>query len=789
MDAITIDVLEFSEVLSELSGFSASEAGKELALKVRPFKDLDNALKAQALLREADSILKELGPLPLGDLYNLQNLLNSHMPEGGFFELDSLLRIRSTAHVIESLRLMQGKELADKYPLFSVLLSSLSPHDALLKKLRSVIDRAGNIKDKASPNLFRIRRELSSSKERCRAVVEKFLRDKDSADLLQEDFFTIRDDRYVLTIKAERHSHFPGVVHGRSKSGATFFIEPLQTVEINNKVAILKNEEKAEEILILRELTSIVLLSKYELIKDVSTSGEIDLLQAKARFKESLGATLPLMTKCGEIKFKSARHPILILKEKDGGGAVTPVDIFLKEGKRVLIISGANAGGKTVALKTLGLFVLMAESGLALPVEEGSTFPFFEALYADIGDRQNISQDLSTFSAHLKRTGEVLRVASEKTLVLIDEIGVGTDPAEGSVFSLSILEELRNRGTVAVVTTHLNLLKAHAGIDKTFENASVVFDEETLRPRYSLCYGVPGASLGLSVATRYGIPDEIVSRARARLKGDEGAFVDAMRIIESKKESLIRTNENLEKNLAEKEHALKRLRDDREKLLKSAREKINKVIKKSKEDFSLILKEAREATQSKDFEELKKIKKNAGKKEEKLKVIFSAEEKKYVPSVGDEVLIGAGGGGCLPGIVTKIDSTKKRAEVLSRNLKVWSDWKRLEFVRRGVLNSKKISSEVTKPEKNNNDTENFESTLSGSVNIIGLRADEALGVLEKALDNAHMDGVGRLEVIHGVGTGALKHAVEEYLKDNKIVRGFKSGAGSGSSAITIVEVL
>ncbi|MEK7772905.1 MAG: endonuclease MutS2, partial [Deltaproteobacteria bacterium] len=348
---------------------------------------------------------------------------------------------------------------------------------------------------------------------------------------IQEDYVTIRDDRYVISIKSGVHARVDGIIHGRSNSGATYFVEPFQLVELNNRIAILRKEEKAEEIEILKEITRMVLSARGGLLRDQGIIAELDCVQAKALFAKDVNATMPDVRNGGDVFLKGARHPLLILKEIRGGERVTPIDITIKEGCGTLVISGANTGGKTVALKTLGLLTLMVLSGIPVPVEEASTAVAFASVFADIGDRQDIIASLSTFSAHIKRIKEFLSLAGAGSLVLIDEIGAGTDPAEGGAFALAALDTFMEKGATTVVTTHLNLLKAHAQADPGYMNASVEFDESTLRPLYRLHYGVPGPSLGLSIARSLGIPSGIIDAARENLKESEGAFIESVRLL------------------------------------------------------------------------------------------------------------------------------------------------------------------------------------------------------------------------------------------------------------------
>ena len=808
MDDATIEALEYPVVLRELSSLAATGVGEEKALDLTPSFDITEIRVSLKLLTEAVTAIKDSGAFSFEGIEDIRAVLLSPKPEGAYMAPEELLSVFATAGSMASLGSRSTPVFAGRYPLLGALLSELPSYKGLITELSRTIDEKGNIRDDASEGLLRVRQELSLSRERCRALLEGFLGDKELSDSLQEEFFTLRDDRYVLSVKAGSHTGVPGVIHGRSQTGSTYFIEPLQTVEVNNRIAILKKEERTEEVKVLKRATSVVMDHADVLLSGLELSAKVDLLQARVGLKERLGGIVPEVTDPGApgnqggdggdgtLKYLGARHPILVFREPglgldngapggtpggtNGATGVVPIDIILKGGKKVLVISGANTGGKTVALKTLGLLTLMAQSGLPIPAGEGSTAPFFREIFADIGDRQNIAKDLSTFSAHLKRTGEILGRASAGTLVLIDEIGVGTDPMEGSVLSLSVLEELGKRGARAVVTTHLNLLKAHAEIEETFENASVVFEEDTLRPRYELRYGLPGASLGLSVASKYGIPEEVVANARARLGHGEGAFVESLKNIEESRERLrAELKRQLELN-RKKEAALKRLRDDRAGLLERARERVNALLRGAEAKIRDIVEEA--AGSAKAAAALKRLREEKAALSERFTPARAGSE--YLPSLGDEVEVG---GSRTQGVVVTVDAGRKTAEVLSGNVKVTSKWKNL--VKKGSSGTGKKANGKKGGPKYVSNLAFHEAEVSLSVNLIGMRSEEAIAEVESAIDNAHMQGLGTIELIHGVGTGRLKHVVEEYLKECSLVKGYKPGdLLRGGGGVTVVDV-
>ncbi len=818
MDETTFDCLEFSSVIGKLSELAVTEPGRELALNLLPLAAIAEVKEGYRELDEA-SILSDSGLLPpLDGIAELSPLFKKLEKQGAYLFPEELLKVKGTLAAFVALGLFIStrdyEDLAPRLPVITSRLSTIETSPGLKKNIDLILDSAGEIRDEASPRLAEIRQTLRNSKKSCRNIVDALLRDKDMSGLLMEDYFTVREDRFVVCVKSSYHTQVAGIVHGRSASGETYFIEPLGTVEINNRVSILKREERDEVIAILQDISSEIFIERAGIFRDIKRIAALDLALAKVRLKISIGGTVPKLSTGGAVKLQKARHPVLIIKAEDGlGPPVVPVDITLDKATRVLVISGANTGGKTVALKTLGLLTLMAEAALPIPAAEGSELPFFGGVYADIGDMQSINQQLSTFSAHLKRIGEILGRAGSDTLVLLDEIGVGTDPVEGGALSLSILESLAEKGATVVVTTHLNLLKAHSVVDRRFQNASVLFDETTSTPLYKLRYGMAGASQALSVAHEYGIPEDIVERARRSLKGGEGAFVESLRKIDEEKKRLEALTRSLSDKDVEKERALKRIRDDRKLLHKRARIKIDEIIEKARKDIKAhaetVKKERIEAGRAAPAAPVAPVNSRSGVKAamrglaqagEQVAKLFKEQAEHYVPKLGDIVEIA---GSNARGEVVAVDT--KRAEVLSGNLKVWVGHGAMKKISgkgggkagskaRGaarVIRQAKASPHKTGDLKLGSDSNaGYSAEARLAINIVGLRVDEALPKVERALDDAYMAGGTSLDIIHGSGTGALRSAVREYLDGSLIVSGYKGGDTlAGGEGVTTVELV
>ncbi|MBI5599606.1 MAG: endonuclease MutS2 [Deltaproteobacteria bacterium] len=808
MDETTLEALEYPAVLKELEGFAQTPPGRELVRSLRPMADISAIDASRLSLNEAVSLLNNhsigqtgghpagrAGILPLGGIGDLKGPLKRLKP-GGYIQPDELLEVKHTVEGLLELKAFLTRLAGRHFPLITAKADSLSTPRSLYLALDDILDEAGYIKDGATGRLRGIRNEAAALKERCRKAIEELIRKKSLGDELQDEVFTLRDDRMVLCVKAGPHSHFPGIVHGRSGSGSTYFIEPFETVDINNRIAILKRDEKEEEIEILKGVCSILLGLRDVLLNDGEIAAELDFLQAKAIFKRHIKGVIPALMAAGGvsimgggINIRGARHPILAFKEANGVARVVSVDILMGEDKKVLVISGANAGGKTVALKTLGLLSLMAQSGLPIPALEGSEARVFGAIFADIGDRQNIGESLSTFSAHLKRMAEILEKSDSDTLVLIDEIGVGTDPSEGGSLALAMLEGLKERGARAVVTTHLNLLKAHAQVDRAYENASVVFDDKTMRPLYTLRYGMPGPSLALSIASTYGIPPDIIERARRTLDIEEGPYVEGMRRLDEERKRLEALNERLGKMEEKRQKALERLRDEGKGLRESARKRFDAIAEKAASEIRGLVEHMKAAPKAPDAGDGIR---NLGKVKERVSLVLSPRKEIYVPSAGDTVEME---GSRIRGVVLRVDGERRNAEMAAGNLKVWVRWDKLKKAGATGGPSRTTGGSVTvvaTPAHQPSSTANQPATPvsgAGRVNLIGMRVEEAIRRVSRVIDDAHSMGVERIELVHGIGTGRLRKAIHEHLAANPLVKGFKDGDTlAGPNGVTVVDI-
>ncbi len=785
MDNTTLSSLEFPLILSELASLSMTPLGMEAALSISPASTHEAAETEFLRYKEVASLIELQGRLPIGGAADIGPLIKKASKEGAYLSCEEFSQVKNLLSSVNSLKsLAFSPSFEENYPITTRRLDDFSEQAFLTGELKRVIDDEGGISDRASPELLHIRRELKGMRGRARRLIDDLRRSEDFKEWLQEDFYTIRDDRYVLLIKAGFQTRFPGIIHGRSASGETYFIEPYKVVELNNELSLLKKDEKAEEIRILRELSKVVVSSGNGLTEDQMIIGSFDLDSAKAAFSEKLGCTVPELAASGEVRLMGARHPLLILKEFAGETTVRPVDIRIDVGVRVLVISGANTGGKTVALKTLGLITLMAQSAIPVPVLSGSRLRVFGRISADIGDSQGIAEDLSTFSGHIKRLGSFLTAAGPGDLVLIDEIGVGTDPSEGSVLSLALLEEFNARGAVTVVSTHMNLLKAHAAVDETFMNATVIFDKETLEPSYNLSYGMPGQSLGLSIAESLGIPEQVVANARGKLTSDESAFIESLKDINRERDRLLELNGRLAAVTGARELALKKLRDERTKIVERLRKGLQKKAKDAEDEIENVV------AALKEKEREARIKTGGADKagrEAALKAKAAARRampdtfrpvKPYLPKEGDKVSLA---GSSTKGVVVKVMADTKEVELKVGAMKIKAPWKKLE----------KTGGKLTRPEPVKGAGAHYDYSVDAaySINIIGKRVEESIKLVTKFLDDAHLNGLADVEIIHGKGTGTLGAAVREFLSGSHLVESFAQGDERGGGAgVTMVRL-
>ncbi|MCX5900490.1 MAG: hypothetical protein NTX06_07120 [Proteobacteria bacterium] len=553
-----LKVLEFDRIREFLESFAASPGGRASCRSLTP--QTGHAAVVE-LLQETTEMRDEQdlhGPLPLSAVHSIRTAVEQARIQNSYLEPKRLTEISDTLETADILKNYFAGH-ADSRPLLHAIASRIAPLGSITQRIRACISSQAELLDSASPELADIRGRIKKLRSGIIRALEHMLVDVDLGTAIQDDFITLRNNRYVIPVRSDSKNSIPGVVHDQSQSKATFFVEPLSVVNQNNELQGLRKEEYYEEIRILTELTGLINASGPEICANLGIIERIDLIHAKALFARALRANCPEINTAGAVSLRACRHPILLSRfvedpapVPDTGGkaheptgawvfdrsAVVPIDCIKNTNSSTLIITGANAGGKTVAMKTLGLFALMTQAGMHIPVEARSTIAVFDSVFADIGDEQNMETSLSTFSSHMSRINDIIALVTPASLVLLDELGSGTDPSEGGALAVAILDFLRKRGCTTIVTTHLNIMKTYAYSRDDVENVSVAFDPATLKPSYSLVYGIPGFSNAIAIARTIGIPEEILQNAGGYLEGADQQVAELLHGLEKNQKEL-----------------------------------------------------------------------------------------------------------------------------------------------------------------------------------------------------------------------------------------------------------
>lgn len=776
----TFITLEYDKILSILKQHLASEIGLEFAEKLRPATALKEAETLQEQTWEAESIYTRTGRTPISGFPDVRELVG-RMHASLFLSTRELLAI---AQAIRAAR--EAKEIlqtGDENSLLCNLANRLTSHRSVEEEIARCILGEEEISDNASPELNRIRRQIKIVGERVREKLNSMLKSQTTQKYLQEAVITIRNGRYVLPVKAECRSQVPGLVHDQSSSGATLFIEPSAVVELGNENKRLFIEEKNEIERILSGLTAMVAPFADEIHQSCNVMGALDVIFARAVMARDLRAVRPKLNEAGRIRIVRGRHP-LIAKDR-----VVPVDIWLGETFRTLIITGPNTGGKTVTLKTVGLFSLMAMSGMFIPADEGTELSIFENVFADIGDEQSIEQSLSTFSSHMTNTVRILAEADERSLVLLDELGAGTDPIEGAALAQAILESLYERRTLCVATTHYSEIKAFALMHAGMQNASMEFDVDRLCPTYRLFIGIPGKSNAFEISRRLGLSDAVIERAQDFLQKDVAFETvlseaeQARRTAENDKEAIYKTRIETEKIKAELEKEKKKLEDEKTLLRQKAREDARRMVQETRQDMEKLIVQLRsiENIDQKQLERAVQTSRDAMRK---------TEERLYEQAVQRDTA-GEAPASVRPGERVKLITLGQEATVLKP-----ADAKGEVLVQAGVMklsipiNDIRPVEQKKKPQQTASKVTLSQDRGSAlSIDLRGSMVDDACLELDRFIDNALITGVHEFYVVHGKGTGALRSGVQQYLKNHPRVKTYRIGAyGEGDAGVTVVTL-
>ena len=792
-------ILEFNRIKEILAGYCSSGLGRSLVEKLNPLTDISQIKRMLDICSEAKEI-NSAGGFPLGGLRDIRHLMKKAGVSGTMLEPEELLEMASTIRVAKNLSIFVKKQ-TEKYPLIAETIRELSTFPNLEEAIANCIDSEGNILDSASPELLRIRKQLITARRRIINLLESMLRSPRYQTAIQENVITLRNDRYVIPVKQDYKGNLSGVIQARSASGVTAFIEPEGAVDLNNQLHDLASQELREIRRILRELTDRVREVLISLEETVQILAEIDLVNAKALLSVKIKTTRPEINDRGYINLIQARHPLLQMRppKQDGDQAsnpvpedVIPINFYLGDDFDTLVITGPNTGGKTVALKTVGLLTLMMQSGLHIPADEGSQMSVFKTIFADIGDEQSIEQNLSTFSSHMTRIIRIVKSADESSLVLLDEVGAGTEPSEGAALGMAILDFLHSHNAKTVATTHHDSLKAHAYSQDGMENASVAFDLKTLRPTYELRIGMPGSSNALRIADKLGLPEEIGETAREYLGSEAMEVADLISTVEGMQIEL----EKQQRLTEEKALSASKAQRDHEQLLRQLKSKKREMEREALREAFNIVQNARKLVEN-TITELRKEKatpQSVQRAREKLvkarKEIEAAvveptpriEGRKPDPnelSLGDNVYVGSLRS---RGKLISLPDEKGIVQIRAGNARLNLPLSEIQIVSDSAPTSKKSTDEA-KPKYFRR------SGLSSSLDLRGNRAEEALDKVDKYLDDAALAGLGSVSIVHGKGTGVLREAITEFLSDHPHVESFRLGEqNEGGAGVTVVEI-
>ena len=774
--------LELDKILEKLAEQTSFEDAAQLALAIEPSSGLFEVRELLKETSDAHSLSARFGAPSFGNLHNMTNALRRAQAGAVLTPLE-LMRAAALLRVIRTVSEWRDRS-ASVESCLDMRFNALSPNKYLETKIASDILSEDEIADNASPELAAIRRKITAAAARIRERLDKLIHSSSMQKYLQDSIVTIRSGRFVIPVKAEFRSSVAGLVHDTSSSGATVFIEPMSVVEANNDIRLLRSKEQTEIDRILAELSAELGAYADSICDSYRVLTELNVIFAKAELAYKMKATLPIMNDSGRIVLKNARHP-LIAADK-----VVPTNIELGVSFDTLVVTGPNTGGKTVSLKTLGLLSLMAMCGLMIPASDNSELSVFDSVLADIGDEQSIEQSLSTFSAHITNIRRILDTADEKSLVLIDELGAGTDPVEGAALATAILEELREQGARIASTTHYAELKSFALETKGVENACCEFDVSTLRPTYKLLIGMPGRSNAFAISERLGIKEEVVNRARELVSMDNSRFEAVVQKLEESRNELekrlaeaeaVKAEAYAELEKARTEAEQSRQKKDRE--LENARIEAEQIITKARAQVYGVLDELEAIRKKKEItpEEKAKLRADIRNMEEAADPVKKRETEEYkLPrplKPGDLVLIFD-----IDKKATVLETGKDSVLVQAGIIKTRVPIDNLRLLRQESVTLPKRS--VVRTVRND-----MRVNASTEVDVRGENAADAILDVDRAIDLAVMQGLHQITIIHGKGTGILRKEIQKHLRTHPSVRTFRLGTfGEGDSGVTIAEL-
>ncbi len=789
MNQKTLVKLEYDKIINFLVDQASSETGKNRCHTLKPMIDLEEINTAQMQTSAAFSRIVKKGRLSFSGCYSVEDSM-MRLEVGGTLSIPELLRVCKLCEVANRAK-SYGRhdtvdELADCLDSYFEQLSPLTP---LANEIRRCIISEDEISDDASSTLKHIRRSMNAINDKVHSTLNTLVNGS-LRSYLQEAIITMRGDRYCLPVKAEYRSQVNGLIHDQSSTGSTLFIEPMAIVKLNNDLKELYAKEQEEIQVILARLSVETAAYIDEIRTNYQVLGELDFIFAKGALALSMNASKPIFNTNGYVHIREGRHPLLDKKK------VVPITIYLGGEFDLLIVTGPNTGGKTVSLKTVGLFTLMGQAGLHIPALDRSELAVFEQVYADIGDEQSIEQSLSTFSSHMTNIVSFLQDVDERSLVLFDELGAGTDPTEGAALAIAILSHLHERGIRTMATTHYSELKIFALSTPGVENACCEFDVETLKPTYHLLIGIPGKSNAFAISSKLGLPDYIIENAKGHLSEQDESFEDLLTDLETSRRTIEKEQAEIAaykreiEGLKRELHAKQERLDARsEKIIKEANEKANTILREAKEFADETMKNFRKfgkenISASEMEKERERLRQKIAKTQSGVKLEAKKPIKQHKPS---DFRLG--------------ESVKVHSLNLTGTVSSLPDAKGNMYVQMGILRSQVhisdlsiIEEPLTATERQRQRTSsgkmkmNKAMTVSPELNLLGKTVDEAIAELDKYLDDAYLSHLSPVRIVHGKGTGALRAGVHNYLKRQKHVKSYRLGAfGEGDAGVTIVE--
>ena len=796
MNKKALKTLEFDKIIDKLTALASTPLGKELCKDLTPSTDLAEIEHNLTETSDALSMVLKKGALSFSGAKDIRSSL-MRLDVGSVLGIDEILSVSSLLTVTLRVKSYMRKENLgnavhneeEEYTLTNSLtgyFEALEPLSNVNSEIKRCIISKEEIADDASSTLHHIRKSIKNTNNKVHEQLNGIV--NSSRTMLQDALVTMRNGRYCLPVKAEYRSSFKGMIHDQSATGSTLFIEPMAIVKLNNELRELALKEQDEIERILAELSNLIGEHIDELKTNLEVLTKLDFIFAKANLSKQMRASVPEFNQDGIVDIKRGRHPLIDSKQ------VVPIDIRLGDEFDLLVITGPNTGGKTVSLKTVGLFTLMGQSGLHIPAFDHSRLSVFEEVFADIGDEQSIEQSLSTFSSHMKNEIQIIQDANNRSLCLFDELGAGTDPVEGAALAMAILTYLHNMGAKTIATTHYSELKLFALSTPGVENACCEFDVETLRPTYRLLIGIPGKSNAFAISSKLGLPDYIIEDAKAHIDNDSQSFEDIIADLESSRVTIEKEQEQIKAYKAEIEELKKKLTIKKEKIdaakekiLREANEKAREILQEAKdfadESIRKYNKWSKQSNLQKDMEEERAALRNKINKTDSKLVRKTKTNKKNRPQdfkPGESVHVISLN---VNGTINSVPNAKGEVYVQMGILRSLINIKDLELIDEPVITAPNLTKTGSGKIKMSKSLD-----ISPELNIIGKTVDEGIAILDKYLDDAYLSHIPKVTIIHGRGTGALRNAVQQHLKRLKYVKSYRVGGfGEGDHGVTIVE--